>query len=109
MIQDTLDINSVDIRTGKIKNKDMNGILFIMSSTCPHCVKIENEFIKLYNTYSRNISVEKIGPENNKKMINQLRVSGYPTILLIKKGVITDKEFKGKRTLDNFINFVLSN
>ena len=77
---------------------------------CPHCQKAKPVVDNLKNNLPSNVNVNVVNESdsNSRSLMNQYKVRGFPTILLVKEnGEVV--EFVERVTEDNVVNFVASN
>tara|TARA_Y100001970_G_scaffold114090_2_gene142324 strand:- start:528 stop:1307 length:780 start_codon:yes stop_codon:yes gene_type:complete len=80
-------------------------IILFHSKHCGHCINMMGEWSKFKNT-KPNINILDIESSNLNKteLPDNIKIIGFPTILFYHNNDIT--EFNGKRTVDNFNEFV---
>ena len=77
---------------------------------CPHCQKAKPVVDNLKNNLPKNVNVNVVNESdsNSRSLMNQYKVRGFPTILLVKEnGEVV--EFVERVTEDNVVNFVAAN
>ena len=77
---------------------------------CPHCQKAKPVVDNLKNNLPNNVNVNVVNESdsNARALMNQYKVRGFPTILLVKADGET-VEFVERVTEDNVVNFVANN
>ena len=77
---------------------------------CPHCQKAQPVVDNLKNNLPNNVNVNVVNESdsNSRSLMNQYKVRGFPTILLVKANGET-VEFVERVTEENVTNFVAAN
>ena len=74
---------------------------------CPHCQTVKPEWEKLEKDPElKGIKIDKIDCEKNSKMVEELDIEGFPTILFTNKGKV--EPYNGQREYEEFKAFLLS-
>ena len=82
---------------------------------CPHCENMKQDWIDLENELLNNYSGDLTVMSVNARALNTLnspltnKVNGFPTIFMIERNGSKGLDFKGERTKDDMLNFVLEN
>ena len=80
-------------------------ILLFYSSGCPHCVNFMPVWSELVESLKGNeVQTYKIEGTQYPELTDKFKINGYPTILYMKNGIIT--EYTGKRTKDSILKFI---
>lgn len=80
-------------------------LLFVYVTWCPHCRNAYPLMENVAKALGQTVPVYGVDGDKNTRLVKQLGVSSYPTILLVTKdGGI--KKFDGERSLDAIIGHV---
>ena len=72
-------------------------VIIFYAPWCGHCKKSMNEFLKA----SQDQSIKLVNSDENRDLVDQYSVSGFPTIMRISDGTI----YEGTRKADDIISF----
>jgi thiol-disulfide isomerase/thioredoxin len=111
------DENKEETIDEEIANKKVEMMLFF-TTWCPHCKSCKPDWEKLKETYENRLingyKVEFIDVDctnettKTEQLMNQYKVEGYPTIILVKDGKTINFDAKPSfETLDQFLNTVI--
>ena len=93
-----------------LKNTDNQGLVMIYAHWCGYCNILTPTWKKLHNKYKNKFTIKAIHVENKKggndKLVKQLNIQGYPTILKIEKDGKIGKKYEGERTIEEFVKFL---
>ena len=94
----------------EVMDNDLNVFVKFYSPSCPHCIKLEPDYKELAEKlkYNKYIRIAEYNLKDND--FDLFRIRGYPTLILFKAGE-KDKHivYKGNRTVEDMMNFVISN
>lgn len=88
-------------------------IVICKADSCGYCKKAAPEFSKLLAASPITLkdgskaTVKILDADKDKSEISQYKIKGYPTILIVDGGQVT--EYPGERTADGIIDFLNSN
>jgi thioredoxin-like negative regulator of GroEL len=73
---------------------------------CGHCQRFKDEYIKLSLVFTDNVPLAAVNCNNdNTKTIQHIcEIRGFPTIKIIKNGIITT-DYNGERTPEGIANY----
>jgi thioredoxin-like negative regulator of GroEL len=86
------------------RSLDRPCILFCKWSACHHCQTMAPILKKVQTKLRNEIAVYVVDAENDSKVIEQLKVTGFPTIFVIKKNNRM-REYEGPRDVDSIVKF----
>ena len=95
-----LENNSIIITHNNFKNK--NGLLFVHADWCGFCKITKPEIIKLAEITNNEFPIGEL-EDIHKDVIKMLNIKGFPTIFIIKNGIINE-EYNDKRQTKSIIN-----
>jgi thiol-disulfide isomerase/thioredoxin len=118
--RDVMIQNNKPIITISANNPEITYLMMVFANWCRPCQATKPEFAELsrvldklnltkYRLLAINVSGEKVLPteENWPTLAKEwFGVTGYPTLLLVKNGVVVDNH-KGPRTVTGFINTLI--
>ena len=79
-------------------------LLFVKTDWCPYCRDAKPLIDKVAAALGSTVQVVAIDGDKSKRLVQQLGVSTYPTLIAVNsKGI---KRFSGERTFDQIIGFV---
>ena len=73
---------------------------------CGHCKQLEPTWDKLGEKYSDSDSVVIAKMDSTANELEDVKVQGFPTIKLFKKGDNAVIDYNGERTLDGLVKFI---
>lgn len=94
--------------TTKINNKETFTLL-MWQTDCGHCESFEpklNKVIKKYDILINSINLKDLSETEYAKLKNKTFISGTPTIVHIKDGVVQSTKLVGDKSEDNTIDFL---
>ena len=93
-----------------VLDSNINVFVKFYSPNCPHCIKLEPDYIELAEKlkYNKNLIIAEYNLLEND--FDWFRIRGFPTLIMFKAG---DKQnhivYQGNRTVEDMMNFVISN
>merc|ERR1711971_1069920 len=87
-------------------NKDV--LVEFYAPWCGHCKQLEPTWDKLGEKYKDSESIVIAKMDSTANELEDVKVQGFPTIKLFKKGDNKVIDYNGERTLDGFIKFIES-
>ena len=94
----------------EVLDSNINVFVKFYSPRCPHCIKLEPDYIELAEKlkYNKKVMIAEYNLLAND--FDWFRIGGYPTLIMFKAG---DKQnhitYEGNRTVEDMMNFVISN
>merc|ERR1719234_2552745 len=85
-------------------NKDV--LVEFYAPWCGHCKQLEPTWDKLGEKYSDSDSVVIAKMDSTANELEDVKVQGFPTIKLFKKGDNSVIDYNGERTLDGLVKFI---
>merc|ERR1719400_1815000 len=85
-------------------NKDV--LVEFYAPWCGHCKQLEPTWNKLGEKYKDSDSVVIAKMDSTANELEEVKVQGFPTIKLFKKGDNTAIDYNGERTLDGLVKFI---
>jgi len=83
-------------------------MLILASATwCGHCKSFKNIWSQFKQKYGNVIDIRELDADKNPKIIKELKVQGFPTIILLNNGKRI--EYNGPRTMSGLESFVKDN
>ncbi|KAH3677579.1 hypothetical protein WICPIJ_008959 [Wickerhamomyces pijperi] len=91
------------------KQKDKLTFVKFYATWCSHCKTMVPIYEKLADHYASDpdVQIVQIECESNRAVCSQMKIRGFPTLRLYKQD--HEKDFSGKRNLENFIRFIDEN
>lgn len=92
----------------KIKNKD-SFVLLMWQTGCSHCISFEptlNKIITYYNLEIYSINLADVTDEEYSKIENKTFITGTPTTVVFKDGVIQTKKLIGDKDTETVLDFL---
>ena len=94
----------------EVMDNDLNVFVKFYSPNCPHCIRLAPAFTELAEKlkYNKYIRIAEFNMKDND--FDLFKIRGYPTLIMFKAG---EKNryiiYKGNRTVEDMMNFVISN
>jgi thioredoxin-like negative regulator of GroEL len=82
-------------------------LIYVYTDWCHNCRSLKPIIKEFKSKYGNILDIRELDGDKNQKIIEELKVEGFPTIILLNNGKRI--EFKGKRTLSALEAFVKSN
>jgi len=86
-------------------NTGQDELVFFYMKNCGHCDRFMPVWDEFVEEVGDTFKTKKIESSEDPKLIDRLKINGFPTILLM-NGNTKVKEFKGDRTVDELKNFI---
>ena len=92
----------------EVLDSEVNVFVKFYSPSCPHCIKLQPDYVELARKLERNINIRIAEYNLQENDFDWFPIRSYPTLIFFKYG---DKEnhivYKGNRTVEDMMSFVL--
>ena len=94
----------------EVLDSEVNVFVKFYSPSCPHCIKLQPDYVELARKLERNINIRIAEYNLQENDFDWFPIRSYPTLIFFKYG---DKEnhivYKGNRTVEDMMSFVVTN
>ncbi|SJK86644.1 protein disulfide-isomerase A6 [Babesia microti strain RI] len=106
-------ITLTDVTFNQRLLKDIDSVWFVMfyAPWCGHCKALKPTWDSLASKLGNKVKVAKVDCTTETNIAQQLKIQGYPTLILFESGtknITSGKHYQGQRTLAELESFALS-